>query len=110
MQLARHDFRQGLRDALIELGLPPDEQIRRHPNMTPEDLVLAFDEIDVDANRAHLTNRELALLDRLLAIVDGFNPDARARELWFDNDWVRDPCWQPVRQLAAGLAELLRAG
>jgi hypothetical protein len=109
MRLARDDFRQGLRDALIELALPADLQIRRYPNMTPEELVHSFHHVDIDANRAHLTNHELALLDRLLAIVQGFESDAQARERWFDNDWVRDPCWQPVRQLAAALADLLRA-
>jgi hypothetical protein len=101
------DYRQGLLEAARDLSRPADVQIARHPQSTPETLVVAFDRLDLDENRVHLSAREQALLDDVMSMLDSFNPAARTANLWFVNDWMRDPCWAPVRVAADRLARAL---
>lgn len=93
-----------LRDALTVLALPPDEQARVNgpgPGCVACDLLNDFDharKAALDIAAAILTDEQRRLLDRIETIMQTMQkPDFEC----FNNDVVRRPVWQELREVAA---------
>jgi len=90
-----------LRDALAVLALPPDEQVRVNgPGCVACDLLNDFDHARTVAlgNAPGLSEKQRGWLDRIDAAMRGMQqPDFEC----FNNEVVRRPVWQELRELAA---------
>jgi hypothetical protein len=95
-----------LRDALAILALPPDEQVRVNgPGCVACDVLNDFDHARAVAlgNAPGLSEEQRGLLDRIDATMRAMQqPDFEC----FNNEVVRRPVWQDLRERAA---EALRA-
>ena len=88
-------------DALAVLALPPDEQVRINgPGCVACDLLDDFDHARLVAidNAPELTDGQRELLDRIDGAMRGMHQQDYER---FNNDVVRRPVWQELRELAA---------
>ena len=99
-------WQQLLRDALAVLALPPDEQIQVNgPGCVACELLNDFDHarLVANGNAPALSKDQLVLLESIDAVMDGMQqPDFEC----FNNEVVRRPVWQDLRELAT---EALRA-
>jgi hypothetical protein len=90
-----------LRDALAVLALPPDQQVRANgPGCVACDLLNDFDHARTVAlgNAPGLSGEQRGLLDRIDGVMDGMQPpDFEC----FNDEVVRRPVWQELRELAA---------
>jgi hypothetical protein len=90
-----------LRDALAALALPPDEQVRVNgPLCVACELLNDFDHARtvVLGNAGNLTEEQRGLLD----LIDGtMRAMERADFECFNNEVVRRPVWEQLRELAA---------
>src|SRR5262249_12120569 len=91
-----------LREALAVLALPPDEQVRvNHPGCVACELLNDFDH----ARLVTVENAGAALSDEQRWFLDAI--DAAMQEMedsdfeCFNNEVVRRPAWQVLRELAA---------
>lgn len=95
-----------LRDALAALALPPDEQVQVNgPGCVACDLLNDFDHARTVAlgNAPGLSAEQRELLERIDAVMRGMQ---QADFECFNNEVVRRPVWQQLRESAA---EALRA-
>jgi hypothetical protein len=88
------------RDALVVLTLPPDDQLRINgPGCVTCDLISDFDAARnfMVENAAALTEVQRLTLDRIKLAIDAMKPqDVEC----CNNEVIRRPAWQEVRQLA----------
>ena len=90
-----------LRDALAVLALPPDQQVRANgPGCVACDLLNDFDHARTVAigNAPNLSNEQRGLLDRIDATMRAME---QADFECFNNEVVRRPAWQQLRDLAS---------
>ena len=100
-------WQQLLREALGVLALPPDEQVRVNgPGCVACDLLNDFDHARIVAlgnAGAALSEEQRRLIDNIDTVMSGMEkPDFEC----FNNDVLRRPVWQKLRELAT---EALRA-
>jgi hypothetical protein len=94
-------WQQLLRETLVVLALPPDEQVRVNgPGCVACDLLEDFDHARTVAlgNAPNLSDEQRGLLDRIDAAIQVMEqPDFEC----FNNEVVRRPVWQQLRERAA---------
>ena len=94
-------WQQLLRDALAVLALPPDEQVHVNgPGCIACDLLNDFEQARTVAlgNAPGLSEEQRGLLERIDTGVRGMKqPDFEC----YNNEVVRRPVWQELRELAA---------